>query len=743
MTYTHLLMGPEQAVHINFLRLLRSSNFASRIAFVGIDELHIIHQWKSFRISYPDLHVLRQSLPYSIPWFGCTATLTKEAEPFVRLQGGFRPRESGTLGDLRIIRTPCDRPDTIIILQFLESGAATDFRRLEFVLLTPNDTVDPRAIQKTIIYIDNKTQLRSARKHLVGVMRAKGYTQVQAVTAIRQYDASTSVIDQTDIYTDFSQIGSKCRVILATVALGMGMDIPDVKRVVQYGAPVTGEVADIFQRFGRANRAGTDRGLAYLFLPVWYFDRLSTVDVTSIPTDPAYVPPVISSKITTPATAQRTFTANVPSGLSQQIIHDVIDLDSDAESVASYTTATFGVISPVESEAETESGSRSDPDSTGEEDSDPDFEDEHGRPSEQPVWFIWSQSSSKGIFDARCKRRFGTREHGRRLKLAATFPNLYGLANAPCFRVFILRILQEPGIDLFSPDRSLCCNACNPTLGVLPDMPAKAVTVRQPRAGTAPGFMMLWLKLECARVAQDIWESVRGEVPWGALLTKAQLYGLSRAMASHNQLCPIDSTETLVQLVPIFEHWTWLGEHSHALVATLPTIWTRGWQDYIAHQAARRAKRVKRSVAQTPAGKVYPAAPTAGFPVTPHMSFSSDTTLVEGASGTNRGSGITIQSAQARFVTPYTKTPLVFQSNLGSHDHRFAVGPSPTTPYSTPTTDLPSTPSTPLRGQTQDKTERPIYWAQAQAAAAHISGGKRVRGRHSIGVPPGSKKKAP
>jgi superfamily II DNA helicase RecQ len=80
--YTHILLGPEQALHEKFLRLLRKAKFNQRIAFVGIDELHTIHQWKEFRTAYPDLYQLRDAIPTSIPWFGCTATLTREAEEF-------------------------------------------------------------------------------------------------------------------------------------------------------------------------------------------------------------------------------------------------------------------------------------------------------------------------------------------------------------------------------------------------------------------------------------------------------------------------------------------------------------------------------------------------------------------------------------------------------------------------------------------------------------------------------------
>ena len=40
--YTHILLGPEQATHHRFLRILRSARFNQGLAFIAVDELHMV-----------------------------------------------------------------------------------------------------------------------------------------------------------------------------------------------------------------------------------------------------------------------------------------------------------------------------------------------------------------------------------------------------------------------------------------------------------------------------------------------------------------------------------------------------------------------------------------------------------------------------------------------------------------------------------------------------------------------------
>ncbi|OTB19485.1 hypothetical protein K445DRAFT_42905, partial [Daldinia sp. EC12] len=236
--YTHVILGPEQATQDRFYTLFRDSAFNQRLAMVAIDELHMVHQWKEFRTSYPNLYQIRGMIPNAVPWFGCTATLSKQAQDFVLDKAGFR-EEGRHTGQLAFIRATVDRPNIAYIVSPLDKG-----------------------------------YIIAARHYLLAQAIELGMSRDEAVKAIRRYDADTRPDDKQRLYDDFAGEQSPCRIMFATVALGMGMDIRDVRRVVQFGAIASGDLADLIQRFGRAARDGKTAAKAYFFVPYWYFKSL-------------------------------------------------------------------------------------------------------------------------------------------------------------------------------------------------------------------------------------------------------------------------------------------------------------------------------------------------------------------------------------------------------------------------------------------------------------------------------------
>ncbi|KAN0069631.1 P-loop containing nucleoside triphosphate hydrolase protein [Elaphomyces granulatus] len=214
--YNYILLGPEQAVSGGFRAVLRDPNVQQCIGLVAIDELHVLHDW-DFRASYPQL----------LGVYGCTATLTEETEKAVLRLGGFRNRDES--GALSIIRPSIDRPEITLNFRPIKKGM-TSCAQLYFVLhvqtcLGGQYEPTPGRIPKTIIFIDGAKLIEHVARILMGWLTKFGYSSRLARETVRTYSALTSKFDQDVTIEDFASENSHVRIIVATTAVGMGMDI--------------------------------------------------------------------------------------------------------------------------------------------------------------------------------------------------------------------------------------------------------------------------------------------------------------------------------------------------------------------------------------------------------------------------------------------------------------------------------------------------------------------------------------
>ena len=73
----------------------------------------------------------------------------------------------------------------------------------------------------------------------------------------KMYHASTDHNSQSRIILTLPQAGSRLRCVVATVAFGLGIDLPDVEYVFHWGVPSDG--MSYWQEVGRCARDGRTR----------------------------------------------------------------------------------------------------------------------------------------------------------------------------------------------------------------------------------------------------------------------------------------------------------------------------------------------------------------------------------------------------------------------------------------------------------------------------------------------------
>lgn len=470
--YNHILLGPEQAVSPRFRRILRDPDFVKRVGIIIIDECHILSVWGTFRFSVTLIHELRNILPSRVVMYGCTATLTEEQERDVKKNGGFRPEDSSLHG-LKVFRVDVDRPEIQLVATPIMQGKSRSYAQLYFVLngaiqdlqnptwfergrVLPPECEDaeecarsqryactPQRIPKTIIFVDGVVLIETVAGFLRVWLRNLGFSLADAQQAVSTYSSHTSTYDQDEIIAEFEKEESKIRVLCATSAVGMGMDIIDIAVGVQWDLPLDQEVSDLWQRWGRVARGHDRTGLAVLFAPYYCFDRMGK-RVTAAPHAP-----------------------NVPSRLRESQTHS-----DDAESTASDASASdsSGVGPVVAAE-------------------------------QRPLAKEWGGQKLKGKQSkkVRASGPWTPQEIGYRARVKAPF---LAVCNGPCCREPIMVELRNRLCEFDSKQTAAvgndCCYYCGADLAkevagwaVAPDM--KATAPSKPAAKTKAGKILVSL----------------------------------------------------------------------------------------------------------------------------------------------------------------------------------------------------------------------------------------------------------
>ena len=260
-------MGPETALSDKFAELLECEEFQQRLVLVAIDEVHLVQQWgEKWREHYSRIEVLRHRIDKRVPWFATSATLDTATLKAIRESTGFQK-------NVKVIKTPIDRPDISLSVRRIQHTLKI-FHDLKFLIddaITSSGEIDTSLIPKAIVYMETITEIVAAEDLMIKWLRHIGCDEASANMSVQAYHALVCELDKRRISTDFRRPGREAthRIILATDAMGMGIDNPDICLVIQWRQPDS--VCTLIQRAGRAARGKNKTGKFLWLVEPWCF----------------------------------------------------------------------------------------------------------------------------------------------------------------------------------------------------------------------------------------------------------------------------------------------------------------------------------------------------------------------------------------------------------------------------------------------------------------------------------------
>ena len=216
-----LLISPERLSNDNFQENILP--YIKNIALLVIDEAHCISDWgHDFRPDYRKITRIIQNLPPNIPVLATTATANNRVVEDIATQlGNDIIIQRGTLARASIKLQNINMPSSSVRMAWLAENI-------------------PSLPGSGIVYVLTKHDAAKITKWL-------RKNEIEA----RQYDSSIEgnireILEQ-------QLLNNKIKVLVATTALGMGFDKPDLSFVIHYQRPHS--VVHYYQQVGRAGRS--------------------------------------------------------------------------------------------------------------------------------------------------------------------------------------------------------------------------------------------------------------------------------------------------------------------------------------------------------------------------------------------------------------------------------------------------------------------------------------------------------
>ncbi|EJF61027.1 P-loop containing nucleoside triphosphate hydrolase protein [Dichomitus squalens LYAD-421 SS1] len=262
--YQVILVSPEMLQSRTFMnRILRNSRFMKRIISMFVDEAHCIVLWGTdFRKKYGTLGKVRAFLPRGTPVIAVSATLTPRVVRAIWASLHFAQSDTQS----HYCNEGNDRANVSIVVRACEHPL-NSYADLSFVI--PPTLRSITDIPKTYVYVDSIATGGEIIDYLNGLLdkhfdllTASEPDRARFRGVVRPFNATLSHRYRTLAMSRFRD--GNIRVLVCTDAAGMGCNIPDIDRVIQWKLPAT--FSHYIQRAGRAARGRDRTGIAIMLV---------------------------------------------------------------------------------------------------------------------------------------------------------------------------------------------------------------------------------------------------------------------------------------------------------------------------------------------------------------------------------------------------------------------------------------------------------------------------------------------
>jgi len=241
--------------------MTQETTFSQNLTLIAMDEAHTVWSNRNYRREFSQIFRLRLAFP-QVPFAALSATFPPHVVSYVQ-------RTCGMKSTCNIITMNGRRVNIDIVVA----------EQPKQKLLQPlfNDLIPPNLrrkeeIPKTFIFVDSVLSARRVAIALRRKFRKKRLNEDTKVL-VRTYYSSIDLPMKQKTH-ELIESGD-ARIVICTDSLSLGVDFPDIERVIQWGVDEKLDLNTLVQRIGRAARDPEVQGIATIYAPKAAFEPVS------------------------------------------------------------------------------------------------------------------------------------------------------------------------------------------------------------------------------------------------------------------------------------------------------------------------------------------------------------------------------------------------------------------------------------------------------------------------------------